>query len=200
MFFLVFSVGGRKKWNIGRCLFLSLIVLLFFPGCAIFSPQHLGISDDEWEGYDKAQQLALKRDYRQIQDGATTFIDFQQNGAVKRTPLMVSIYGGKVIVPPFVEWFAYRPVAFAVAPESCVEKKIRQIDGAQQIELQACYRRGVLFIDPSRFDKNKVLGSIRFHYSPIWEEGFIYRNVNSSGYVRLRDVNVEVKQINEDLF
>lgn len=176
---------------------LLLFLVFFISGCSVFSPQLLGISDNEWEGFDENKKLSLQDDYRQIESEIKVKLNNVPQDVKARAPLLVSITKGKVIMPPFVEWFSYQPIEFTIAPETCMENTVYQEEGPQKIQLRACYQNGVLFLDSSRFDRKKILGSIRFYYSPLWEQGFIYRNVNTSGYVRLREVDVKIQQVDE---
>jgi hypothetical protein len=71
---------------------------------------------------------------------------------------------------------------------------MQQESASGKVNLRACFKRNILFLDPSRFDLTKKEGSVRLYQSPLWRDGFTYKNIDSSGYVKLTDVNITIFQ------
>jgi hypothetical protein len=197
-------------------------IMLLLNGCAHKpNPQMLGITEVEWQTYDKAKQLNLLDSYRRMQaeNEAEDKVDRappadQQplakgvNAAPVATTLLapsalaskpsieVTISGGSVLMPPFASWQPFAPATFTIQAATCEETLLTQLDGKAQISLRSCYKDNMLRLDPSRFDFSKKEGTVTIPRSSLWEQKFVYHGVNSDGYVKLKDVNVAVKQIN----
>lgn len=172
--------------------FLRLIVrnglCLLLVGCA-FSPQKLGISEQEWLSYSDDQRQQIIADYKKIS------LDQQQEN--KRLFLgvgriTVSISGGEAMMPPFVDWSEYQPVSFDLADNICGEIPLQQKDGENTVNLRACYKNKALFLDPSRYDLEKNNGTVSIPQSPLWQQGFEYKGISTSGHVRLRNATVKI--------
>jgi hypothetical protein len=195
---IALKINRLKKIN---CCFYAFLLFLaiFMAGCVTtFSPDLAGISNKTWASYDQAKQRELAAAYQHTLYSGLPLA----NGSVPPAQgnyLRVQVSGGKAIMPPFESWYTYQPVAFYIASGTCVDTILRQEIAKNQIELRACYHDDTLFLDPSRYEANKVPGSISFHLNPLWEQGFIYHNINTSGYVWLKDAEVLIKEKGRNL-
>ncbi|MCK4870618.1 MAG: hypothetical protein KAS93_05875 [Gammaproteobacteria bacterium] len=161
--------------------------LLMLAGCAV-TPNTLGISAQTWHKYSKAKQQALIVGYHSVSS-------FYKSGQAKHGGrlLQVVVAHGTVKMPPFVKSYTYRPVIFTIPEGVCRSVILRNQKAQKQVAVGACYKHGILLLDPSRYDVNKRLGSIRFYKSPLWRQGFSYRNVHSTGFVRLKDATITIR-------
>ncbi len=114
--------------------------------------------------------------------------------------LNVEIRNGKAMFPPdFITWQTYRPVNFRIPCNQCQEiALLNEFNSKLEAKLEICFFENALYIDPSTHDTDKLLGSLAIYWSPLWQSGFNYENVSSTGRVKLNDVTIEVHQINED--
>lgn len=149
----------------------------------------MGISEVEWSNYTPEEQAKLKEGYRAVKKSKLA-----ENSAPDGSRVQLQISGGKVTMPPFTETRQYSPFTVEVANGDCTKVDIKSADGDKTTKMQVCYYGKTIYIDPSRYDPNKAQGSIQLHYSPIWDRGFTYQNVSSTGYVHLTNVNVVVKR------
>ncbi len=170
-----------------RLIFITF-VMLSLVGCAV-SPESLGISSAKWNKYSEAQQQELIANYEQIQ-GAALDAPIDDNNLI-----LVRIKGGTVMMPPFIVGYAYNPLQFMITSGTCRTLPLNSTLGMGFVDLTACFKNNVLYMDPSRYELDKKFGSIQFHALPLWQQGFSYRNISSSGYARLQNVTVAVKQI-----
>ncbi|MGB6977337.1 MAG: hypothetical protein WBE18_07805 [Gammaproteobacteria bacterium] len=173
------------------------VVLLLLGGCAT-SPNTLGISDAEWKSYSKAQRNEILQNYRKIHkthQEPTTQIASSTRGDNTNT-ISVNIQGGKIMMPPFTDAQDYRPVSFIIRNGHCKRVSVQANQG-RAINLDACYQNKILYLDPSRYDISKSKGSLIFNAIPFWEHGFTYRDVSSSGYAQLTQVNITIQSIHE---
>lgn len=183
---------------------LSLLILLL-SGCAI-TPQDLGISEQQWKKYDQSKREQLLSDYKTLQktnelndDSLKEQYQSLKNNTYSGNYLRVRIYDGEALMPPFTDWYRYNATTFDIIPNSCTNTLLEQgSDNSDDIKisLRACYMNNVLFLDPKRYTSKDGLGTVRFAYSPLWGQGFTYRNINSNGYVKLKDVSVSIKEKN----
>jgi hypothetical protein len=181
-------------------IFCPIIFICLLSGCSTFSPQHLGISEEEWKSYDKNRQDELQHSYYESLKNAKA--EFSSNKIVQsdlnNTVLRISITSGKVIMPPFTNWYSYQQTDFLIVKKgSCSESILSQSTEKKIVKIEACYLDGILFLDPSHYDLSKKFGSVRFNYSPLWteEQGFTYHGINTSGYVRLKGADVTIKSL-----
>ena len=164
-------------------------------GCAT-SPVQLGIATAEWSTYSLEQQ-------QKILDDAKKYFKYHARVSKKYTRvtgecLEVAVHSGQVMLPPFSDWTDYKPVYFTIFKGQCRDIALEQAAAEFQTELRVCYYGNVLYLDPSHYDLTKYKGSVSIHSSPLWLSGFSYKGINSSGYVRLKNVTIKVKQKSGD--
>lgn len=109
----------------------------------------------------------------------------------------IKISNGTALMPPFTNWQAFSPAVAAIDEGSCQETLLTQLDGKAHISLRSCFKNKILSLDPSRYDSEKQNGTITIPYSPLWDHGFTYYEINSDGYVKLKGVTISVKQLSQ---
>jgi len=176
---------------------LLFVAPLFLLGCAANIPEKLGVSDLEWTSYSQDKQKNLLAVYERMMKERESEAEKQEaNKTLSGSFLAVSIYGGKIMFPPsFINWQNYKPVRFTIFKGECHNIEMMQSSGSDvKTELGVCFYGNILYLDSSRYDRTKKAGSVSIYYSPLWLTGFAYKDINSSGYVRLSNVTVEIKQ------
>lgn len=185
-----------------------ILVGLFLSACTTFSPQQLGISDAEWKSYSKEKQAELMANYRSINAEAVgknqedqkdknvadgDYLDLNEKIASDNS-LLVKVYGGKAMLPPFTTSEPYQPAKFLITADSCKETYLNALEGPAKVVLRACYKNNILSLDPSAYDLTKKDGTVTFNYSPLWAESFTYKGINTEGLVRLKNATIEIKK------
>lgn len=160
-------------------------------GCASTAPFHpadIGISPEQWLGYDESQRQQAISEYQQA-----------QAERIKRIPpnsqLEVNIQNGTVFIPGVDGQRAYQPVSFVLKNGQC-DHRITLIDAQdthKKARLSACYKGDTIYLDPSK-DADNPYGSLKFQYLPNWKRGFTYPGVSSSGEAKLSGVNISVRE------
>lgn len=169
-----------------------VLLLLVFAGCATY-PENLGLSQSEWNGLDQSQQEQIVATAKKL-EAETVGINKKKKPIVSASMLNVKVYNGSVVMPPFVSWVSYKPESFAIAKGECKDVMMHASEGENQVALRSCYKENILYIDASHYDPAKKYGSITITSSPLWQQGFAYTHLSSSGHVKLKDVTVEIKQ------
>jgi len=174
-------------------LFLIFISISLI-GCASVS-EDLGITQLEWSSYSADKQKKLLTNYGEIIKERNTIIEDQKN-SLSDVFLAVKIHSGKVMFPPsFIDWQTYKPVSFKLFKGQCRNIEITSsLDENIKTTFGVCFKDNTLYLDPSRYDFKKKIGSVMIHSSPLWSSGFSYTGINSSGYLQLNDVTVEIKK------
>ncbi len=181
--------------------YISLfIAYLFLIGCAANVHERLGVSELEWTSYSQDKQKVLLTNYERVTKERASELGQQQKkdkNALDVQALEVSIYGGKAMFPPaFINWYAYHPVHFNILSGECHNiELIQTADVESKTELRVCFHNNVLYLDASNYDLTKKFGSVSIYHSPLWSSGFAYKEISSSGYVKLNNVTVEIKQL-----
>jgi hypothetical protein len=198
-----------------NCFFKVTIVIIsavFLTACAHKMPpqQLLGISEAQWLSYDKNKQKELLEAYKQVdlmnQTEDQQTLQSQQaqgqqvpggqqvNQQTQVNAIKVKVYDGSALMPPYTTWQAFTPAIFTVREGSCQNVDLVQLDGMVKTSLRSCYKDKMLRLDPSHYELNKLNGTATIPYSPLWDQGFIYHNINSYGYVKLKNVTIAIKQ------
>jgi hypothetical protein len=172
-------------------IIIILISLLPLVGCV--TPMRLGISEAEWRNFSPEERDKIKSGYHEVSK-SKDFEDAMPDGS----NLHVRLYGGQVNMPPFSSLYRYTPIEFDIGNGQCQNVTLNSEEGDKKVTLKACYRGKTLYLDPSRYDVSKRVGSIQLHYSPIWDRGFTYQKVSSSGYAHLTGVNVALRKYDQN--
>lgn len=168
-----------------------LLGLLFCLGSCAVKPEDLGISQQQWAKYSEAQQQKILAGHKAV----SVAKDKEQSAPVTDNWLQVSIQNGLVKMPPFTKHYKYMPTTFQIQDGKCQKVLLHTYKNRNAVKLDTCYKNNVLLLDPSYYEVDKMDGSIRLYYSPLWQNGFTYKDVNSDGYVSLHNVTIKVKEI-----
>ncbi len=172
-------------------LLMLVVPLLLLSACAV-SPNQLGISQSEWNQYSEQQRQQIKHNYRQAQE-----VKHEIHAKNGNSVLAVRVQGGQVLMPPYTSLQPYQAVAFNVKEGECNLKiaMVQPNNPDQKTSLKVCYANGVLYFDPSPYDPNFAKGALQFAYMPVWKRGFTYSNMSSTGFTKLTNATVFVKEI-----
>lgn len=172
----------------------ATLIFLFvaaLAGCGV-SPERLGISEQQWDQYNKQEQRKILHDHDYIMDSAekSTFVT-QSNSC-----LTLKIQSGEAVMPPFSDWYSFRPATLKISEGTCQMVNLYATNSKKYITLGACYNDKVLLLDPSLYEIDKRYGSVRMYYSLLWDGGFNYTNINTDGYARLRKATIFISKQN----
>ena len=176
-----------------KLLKVFAVIILFLSGCASVSvPVKLGITESEWMNISKDKKQILFSNYEQSIKERNQFIKNKKD-YVGSVFLEIAIHSGQVMMPPFDYWQDYKPVKFIIFKDQYRDIILQSpIDKKSFVELGVYFYENKLYLDPSRYDLAKKNGSISINFSPLWPSGFSYKGINSSGYVRLNNVTIEI--------
>lgn len=173
-------------------ILLTLLMPLFLFGCTtpIQPWQRLGIAPKDWQKYSLQKQTELINNYNQLLDMSTagSYI------AHKNSCLAVTISDGEVMFPPFISKEKFTPIDLKIPEGTCREVFIQNDKAKIQTKTYVCYVSGMLELDPSTYDLSKKYGSVHIYYSPLWANGFDYKNINSSGYARFSNTKITITE------
>lgn len=171
-----------------RLLVIASTVAL--AGCAS-QAERLGLSEQEWQGLSSQKQEQMWADHEKIK----TLNEEKSKKAYAGPELNIYMLKGKALMPPFAQYYEIETFAFRMQPGTCQSVTLKSVDTTNHVDMSVCYDGLKLSIDPSHYDLTQKDGSIFISYNPIWKRGFTYNNINSQGYVHLRDASISVKAI-----
>ena len=176
-------------------ILIAIAIFLFLFGCASVSiPTKLGMTEAEWLSYTPDKQEMLLANYEKFA-AENKYIKNKEGAVANDMFLEVGIHDGRVMMPPFNGWQDYNPIEFIISKDQCRSIILQQpTDETAHTELEVCFNGNTLYLDPSHYDLTKKNGTISINFSPLWLSGFSYKGINSSGYVRLNNVTVEITQ------
>lgn len=218
---LYFPSSGTKYLGLAVVSALILTACASHPPKKdTFSPQLLGMSESEWNSYDEASRNEIRANYEQISSankaedqanndaarkqlslapaGETAGLAAPQSNVVTTntvSPIFVKLSNGSALMPPFIDSHPFAPVTATISAGACEEIWLTTLDNNYRIALRACYKDKALALDPSRYELDQQDGTVTIPYSPLWDSGFTYGNVNSDGYVKLKNTVVTIKNI-----
>lgn len=177
-------------------ILIAIAMLLFLSSCAsVSTPTKLGMTEAEWSSYTPDKQEMLLANYEKFA-AENKYIKNKESVVANDMFLEVGIRDGKVMMPPFNGWQDYNPTKFIISKDQCRSVVLQQpTDETVHTELEVCFNGNVLYLDPSHYDLTKKNGTISINFSPLWLSSFSYKGINSSGYVRLNNVTVEITQV-----
>lgn len=184
------------------------MVGLMLSGCSSITPQKMGISQDEWNSFDKIKQKELLANYKSLnqerlaedsqksskEDNEDDESDLYGNAITSQNSLTVKITGGTAMLPPFTNDQSYQDIEFTIDADSCKNSFVSAENSESQVTLRSCYKNNILSLDPSAYDVKKKMGTITFNYSPLWNDGFIYHKVDTNGLVRFKNATVWIQK------
>ncbi len=171
------------------CVIVTLLLSVILSGCMSDS-DYLGIAPNKWQEMNNDQQQQIWVNHDKIER-----VPFPFKITYDGPDIVVSLSGGKAMMPPFMQAYRYVKTEFTLTPGKCTYAKIDSKQNSNSVSLKVCYNGLVLLIDPSRYDLNKSRGTLRLTYNPVWKRGFTYRDMSTDGYVRLSNVNIYIKVI-----
>jgi hypothetical protein len=170
-------------------LFILLFVLPVACTTTQFSPYELGISDKAW------QKLSPQKQQEIIQKNQNVITNMESQAPTGNSCLTITVADGKAKMPPFnMGRYAFQPAKFNISEGSCTSFDLTTKDKTNSSSPYACYRNNVLMLDPSKYAEDKMYGTVKIYKTPLWEEGFTYTNINTTGYAELRNATIIVKE------
>ena len=179
--------GFTMKYTNLALLFMIAVVSLL-SGCVTSS--FVGITPEQWKSATSEQRKCWIREYNAYKKAHPEFKG-DPNAANK---IKLQISGGTAVFPPKFLAQPYRSIKLTLPDGSCYREPVYAKSGTLQTKLYVCYDKNTLAIDPSHYDNSTTNGSLILTFNPLWGQGFTYNNMNSDGYVKLKNVDIAIKQ------
>lgn len=170
----------------------GLIVALAVLCAGCVSPASLGVKPQRWQTMTSAEKKQLSERFEKIQRYRA-----DANQPEGSAVIQVQVKGGQALMPPDFLPYRFSPVQIDLPSKSCKNVTLYSLSGQHQTALGVCYINNILSLDPSRTQLKDWQGTLFFHSNPIWQQGFTYYGMNSSGYAQLSGVNVSVKALSQ---
>lgn len=169
---------------------LFFVCCSFLAGCSIRTSSMIGVNPIEWKSYSASEKSRCIYNYKYILNERTKLI---KTNIFDTSSLKIKISGGSIMFPPyFVVWSPYIPVDFFIKNETCTNIKMFSFDKKNVTEMYVCLTKDRLSFDPSNFDLTKKIGTAHIYRHPMWTSGITYKKVNSSGYVKMNNVEINI--------
>jgi hypothetical protein len=175
-----------------RQLFFYTLVMVVLNGCTS-NAQQMGVSEAAWQAMTAKQRAQMQSGYAQIKQ---FFYDADRNSVIyDAPPISVLLIKGTAMMPPFNQPYPLQSAYITLSPGPCRQLELKSSDHSHQVDMRLCYNGLRLAIDPSHYEVSKRQGTVYFYYTPLWTNGFTYTAVNTSGYVRLHGVDINIKAV-----
>ena len=168
-------------------IFLILGTLLL-TSCTVM-PRELGFSPQQWQMMNAKGRKLLQMDYYRIHNA------LQLKTIYQGPRIQVVLFRGTAMMPPLFQAYYFESLRFETNPGKCQNVRLTSWDRIRSVKLTVCYDGVTLSFDPSRYDLSKTKGTLFLTYNTLWKHGFTYNNLSSSGYVRLKNVDVTITTI-----
>lgn len=175
-----------------RSLFLLLFSFgIMLSGCSVETMY--GINSKQWNKMTQKQKKEIQKGYAKVQ--STLVHDRARKIQYERPELTVVVYGGWIMMPPYVRHYRYDKISVSLVSGQCAKISVHEKNGGKVVPLKICYNDQLLQIDPSTYEVDKMHGSIVMHASPLWLRGYTYKHITTSGYAKLKNAHVWVKAL-----
>jgi|GEM_PF-3357262 len=171
-------------------------LIAYLSGCA--NPNALGLNNNQWQRLTPAQQKTYSKNYHSIktnlakqnkQKSATAnFID--DNGL---PDVDLTILNGQAAFAPT---FNFQPIAalhIHLKYGMCQSALLSAQQSNQKATLWFCYLNKMIGIDPSFYNLKQAWGTVFIDANPLWNHGYSYKHVYSSGFVRLSNATIKIQ-------
>jgi hypothetical protein len=165
------------------------VTLLLLSGCAA-TPSSLGLTKEHWDAASPAEKqcwMSAYGNYKQQHLILPGDVGGDNN-------IKISISGGTATFPPNFAPLNYQRVSDSLPNGACHVENVYAATSKAQTKLYICYAKNTVAIDPSRYDISTTDGSLILTDNPMWDEGFVYSNMNTSGYVKFSDVTIKIQR------
>jgi hypothetical protein len=166
-----------------------LLCAATISGCSI-SPAQLGISKEHWKQYDKQEQERIMRGHQYISQTIKKNI----LAAPSNSCLKITLKDGHAIMPPFTNSYEFLPITFKIREGTCKNMTLYAVNTNRHTTLGICYSNDVVLFDPSTYEIEKRYGTVSMHKTLLWNDGFNYTNINTSGYTRLQHATIFIQK------
>lgn len=109
--------------------------------------------------------------------------------------IYLSLSGGVITLPPTYTAAAYRPVQWHLHEGTCRRVRVDASQDDRAVVLLACYDTQQLTLAIAHENKGAAAPILHFFRRVDWQQpgGFTYPNVNSTGTIHFRRVNLTLK-------
>ena len=167
---------------------ITLIVVLLCS-CAT-EPEQLGFSKQQWQEMSEKEHQKTRTAYQPIEKSFAA-LKIIYNGP----DIQVTVKGGVAMTSPFFRYYNFSTIQFQIQPGKCRCLQLINWEQTHLIDLSACYNGLTLSLDTSCCNLTKGEGTLLLTYNPLWKRSFTYKGLSSSGYVRLKNINITIKVI-----
>jgi hypothetical protein len=181
------------------CLVTALTAFtLYLAGCT--SPATLGLNNAQWQRLTPAQQKTYMKHYTSIQSNlkkqakqAATIAAQSNNNSMILPDVDVTVIKGYAAFAPNFNYAAITPLHIHLKPGGCTSAILSAQNEKQSTTLWFCYIHKMIGIDPSFYNMNHAWGTAFIDVNPLWNLGYTYTHINTSGYARLNNASVYIK-------
>ncbi len=159
-----------------------LLCILMLSGCAT---SKLDLADLNWQQIQKSHRIQKAK-----------AIEEQKAPITKKTPRAeITFEHGQAKIPLFKVRSRFKPAKMIVYQGHCQTVALKQVDGYLHVDVEACYRGNEILVDGVKYDYAKRYGTIRLAELPMWESGFTYKGISTTGYAKLSGTDISIKKL-----
>lgn len=176
----------------GFWLGLSCVLL---AGCQSASYQDFSMREEDWAALTPDAKASLLKQYQSAHRPTMTTLTGMTHHATHYPTIEVTLKKGSALMWPKHQRRRVQPQQFVLKVGACQTKAITDQQGDAQTELQVCYDGQAVWIDPSRWRKAHVHGSLIVHENMMWAHGMTYPPLDSQGYAQLQQAVFAIRQV-----
>jgi hypothetical protein len=178
----------------------AAVLLTLLSGCT--NPSTLGLNHNQWNRLSPDQQKDYVSAYRGIEKNlemSSKLSPTKQQASPKNAdaaPLPdidVTILNGQAAFSSHFLFSPITPLHVHLHYGVCQWALLESSDQKQSSKLWFCYVQKTLGIDPSLYKMDQAWGTAFIDVNPLWNRGFTYKHVYTSGYTRLSDATINIQ-------
>lgn len=171
-------------------IFLSYNAL---EGCShsqprFIQPAEIGIPLQKWRQMSVAERELKIESYKNVRDFEVRIPAYQS------APLRITVSHGEAKFPPEFVSYPFQESSIVIQSGTCADLPLYAISEPKlSTLLHLCFNGWTVFLDPSRYDMELSRGTFASNRRPQWEDGFLFKNLHTKGYVGLEHTDLEIK-------
>lgn len=173
-------------------ILLIAFLMLALSSCGV-GPETVGIDHLTWQSMSDQQRQRAIETYQSIQR------HYQHHKAQDPDDrIRVKIRHGWAMMPPFEDYYRYKPVSFELARGECRPIQLQaKAHKDKHVKLLTCYKDKGLYLDPGLQAEVRTPGSVLIPRNALWEWGFDYDNVTTTGTARLLKTDIHIDALTQ---
>jgi hypothetical protein len=180
----------------------ATLLITYLSGCT--SPAMLGLNKNQWGRLSPEQQKTYMSNYHAItanlihnspsSSAQSLKIHTKPTALTTMLPdINLTVVSGQAAFAPDFKFMPISPLHVHLQDGLCQWALLQSDNQKKSSKLWFCYIQKSVGIDPSLYKIEKAFGTAFIDMNPLWNRGFTYQHIYTSGYTKLSDATITIQ-------